>query len=66
VMLQFRPMLSGEQLPAVRNRAVDIAFLTCPLSDEELECHVVQKDRLVAVLPDDHRLAGEPASRYRD
>lgn len=57
VVLQFLPMVSGEQLPAVRNRAVDIAFLTGPLRDDRLRAHVVQQDPLVAVLPDDHRLA---------
>ena len=59
VVLQFLPMVSSEQLPAVRSRAIDIAFLTGPLRDDTLKSHVVQKDTLVAVLPDDHRLSRE-------
>lgn len=47
-----------EQLEELANRKIDIGFLTSPLSGDHLMHRPVQVDRFVAVLPEQHPLAG--------
>ncbi|WP_107852104.1 LysR family transcriptional regulator [Oceanimonas marisflavi] len=48
-----------EQLEALANRKIDVAFLTSPLNNDSFEHYPVQVDRFVAVLPESHPLASQ-------
>jgi DNA-binding transcriptional LysR family regulator len=53
-------------LRQLRTGAVDVAFLTLPIDDPDLEFLPVMREELLLVLPPDHRLAGKPRVTSRD
>lgn len=50
-------MLVPDQIRALRSGEVDLALLRPPVSDPAVAVHVLRRERLVVVLPADHRLA---------
>jgi DNA-binding transcriptional LysR family regulator len=58
VSLRFIPLVTSDQIEALRSNAIDIGFLTGPLQRDDLLTRVVQTDKLVAVIPEGHRLSG--------
>jgi DNA-binding transcriptional LysR family regulator len=50
-------MLVPHQIVALRSGDIDIALLRPPVADATIAVHVLRRERLVAALPGDHRLA---------
>ncbi|MFP5071734.1 LysR substrate-binding domain-containing protein [Pseudonocardia nantongensis] len=62
VTLRFRPgLLTAAQEDALDERRIDLAVLRPPVVRPELSTRTVSRERLVAALPADHRLAGRDA-----
>jgi DNA-binding transcriptional LysR family regulator len=61
VTVRLREMPPSEQVKALRDRAIDIAFMGNPPDelDDEFTVKCVKKVLIYAVLPDKHRLADE-------
>ncbi|MBB5918223.1 DNA-binding transcriptional LysR family regulator [Nocardia transvalensis] len=51
---------AGAALNLVADRELDIGFVRLPVRREGVAVRVIRYERLVAALPADHRLAGEP------
>lgn len=58
VELYLRELAPDDLVRALREGGVDVGFLYLPHGAEEIATHVVERERLVAALPADHRLAG--------
>ena len=61
VELLAQEMWNARMPPAFRNGSIDIALSVCPEIAAELELAPIRKERLVALLPGTHPLAGEEA-----
>jgi DNA-binding transcriptional LysR family regulator len=59
-------MLAPTQLAALSAGEIDLALLRPPVQLPGLITEVVRRDRLIAVLPADHRLAGQDQLRTAD
>ncbi len=57
VEVVLRELPPQDQLNALRERQVDIAFLRGPLTDPELESEVLRREALTVILPPEHPLA---------
>jgi LysR family transcriptional regulator, hca operon transcriptional activator len=57
IQLTFRSLSTPDQLVALAEKSIDIAFLRPPISDPGLEWEVVMQDSIVAVVPASHPLA---------
>ncbi|TWJ17580.1 LysR substrate-binding domain-containing protein [Geobacter argillaceus] len=68
VELSVRDMLPGDQIAALRNREIDLAFVgnPCEELDNEFDILIIQEIPLQAALPATHRLAGEVAIDLKD
>jgi len=57
-----------EQIPALRTRRVDIVLgrTTEPLTSDDVVVKALRDERLIAILPTDHRLAGVPSVQLAD
>jgi DNA-binding transcriptional LysR family regulator len=63
VELLAQEMWNARMPPAFGSGSIDIALSLCPEVAAELEVAPICKERLVALLPEAHRLAGEEAIR---
>jgi DNA-binding transcriptional LysR family regulator len=61
VELLAQEMWNARMPPAFANGSIDIAVSLCPEISAELELAPIRKERLVALLPEAHRLAREEA-----
>jgi DNA-binding transcriptional LysR family regulator len=61
VELMGQEMWNARMLPAFQSGSIDLALSLCPEIAAELELAPVRKERLVALLPESHPLAGEEA-----
>ena len=59
IVVQLRDMFSGLQGDALRRGLIDIAVTRDPLRGRSLRSEVLGDQRFVALLPGDHRLAGQ-------
>jgi len=60
IHLELHEMTSAEQIAALLDHQIDVAFLRPPLAEiEGLAMESIYSERLVAILPDDHPLAAE-------
>jgi LysR family transcriptional regulator, benzoate and cis,cis-muconate-responsive activator of ben and cat genes len=59
VELLAQEMWNAQMLPALRSGGVDVALALCPELAADMAAEVVRTERVVAVLPADHPLAGE-------
>jgi len=57
--LVLKEMISSEQIEALGARRIDIAFMRLPLPQRGLETLKVQSERLMAALPERHRLCAQ-------
>lgn len=59
IHVELHSMTSAEMIRALRERRIDIAFLRAPLAAiERLSVTRIYAERLAAILPEDHPLAG--------
>jgi DNA-binding transcriptional LysR family regulator len=61
VELMGQEMWNARMLPAFQSGSIDLALSVCPEIAAELELAPIRKERLVALLPEGHPLAGEEA-----
>jgi DNA-binding transcriptional LysR family regulator len=61
VELLGQEMWNARMIPAFRSGSIDLALSLCPEIAADLELAAIRKERLVALLPVDHPLAGEEA-----
>jgi DNA-binding transcriptional LysR family regulator len=54
-------MWNARMIPAFESGSIDLALSLCPEIAAELELAPIRKERLVALLPEGHSLAGEEA-----
>jgi DNA-binding transcriptional LysR family regulator len=59
-------MLVPQQVEALRDRSIDLALLRPPVADGSLQVTTLRRDRLVAAVPEGHRLAGRTEVRVAD
>jgi DNA-binding transcriptional LysR family regulator len=60
VDLVLKEMVSSQQIEALGARRIDVSFMRSPLAHHGFDTLRVQKERLVAALPDCHRLSAQP------
>jgi DNA-binding transcriptional LysR family regulator len=61
VELMAQEMWNARMIPAFQSGSIDLALSVCPEIAAELELAPIRKERLVALLPEGHPLAGEEA-----
>jgi DNA-binding transcriptional LysR family regulator len=61
VELLAQEMWNARMVPAFANGSIDLGISLCPEIASELELAPIRKERLVALLPERHPLAGEQA-----
>jgi DNA-binding transcriptional LysR family regulator len=59
-------MLAPAQLDALLTGDIDIALLRPPIANTDIHCEPLRRDRLMAALPADHRLANTHRLRISD
>jgi DNA-binding transcriptional LysR family regulator len=59
IELRLHELASAPQLQQLRDGILDAGLVRLPMRDDELNFEVIFTERLVVVLPSDHRLAGE-------
>jgi DNA-binding transcriptional LysR family regulator len=60
VKLVLRELLTAEQFKALPVSEIDLGIAFMPVKDEGLAFEVISHDKFVAVLPESHRMAGQP------
>lgn len=63
VVLRFVPLVTSEQIEALRLDSIDVGMLTGPLQSDGLVSQPVQSDRLVCLVPETHPLAQKESVR---
>lgn len=63
IELSVQEMESNDQLAALEDDLIDLGFVRPPLPHGALTARHLGTERLVAALPADHRLAGDPSIR---
>jgi DNA-binding transcriptional LysR family regulator len=66
VEIELHAMLSGPQVEALRHGRIQVGFLRLPVDDGGLAVDVIQREHLVAALPEGHRLARRSCVRLAD
>src|SRR2546422_3431808 len=61
IRIEVRPLVTTDRLRARRDGRIDAAFVSPPEPHDDLTVHVLEREPLVAVLPDGHRLANRAA-----
>jgi len=61
IRVEVRTLVSTDLLRALRDGRIDAAFVSPPESQDDLTVHVLEREPLLAVLPDGHRLANRAA-----
>ena len=59
VRLRFIPMVTSNQIEALRLGSIDAGMLTGPMRMDGFHARLAQSDPLVCCVPDSHRLAGQ-------
>ena len=63
VHIALRTLSSPEQIKALQNHEINIGFLRGPINDEQIACEVFDRERILAILPAQHPLAGRERCR---
>ena len=58
VHIALRTLSSPEQITALQNHEINIGFLRGPINDEQIACEVFDREKILAILPAQHPLAG--------
>ena len=66
VELTLYELSTAQQVEALHEWRIDIGFVRPPIPANGLTLEIIAREPLVAVLPSDHRLAGETAIRLAD
>jgi DNA-binding transcriptional LysR family regulator len=67
IEVELFELLSKEQIERLQARKIDVGILRLPLSNTAgLEVRIIDRERFVAVLPEDHRLAKARSVRLAD
>jgi DNA-binding transcriptional LysR family regulator len=66
VHISLRELPTEEQLEALRRDQLDVGFVRAPAAPDDLRMERVLREPVVAALPADHPLAGEPAVALRE
>ncbi len=66
VDVELHPLLPGAQVDALRDGRIQVGFLRLPVDETELTIERIQREPLVAALPERHRLARHPRVRVAD
>jgi LysR family hca operon transcriptional activator len=66
VHVVLRSLTVPEQIEALQNQSIDVAFLRGEITDPEITSEVVLADRIIAILPAKHRLAAMKRVRIAD
>jgi len=61
VRLRFMPLVTSDQIEALRLGSIDAAMLTGPMNLDGFEARLVQSDPLVCFVPETHRFASRRA-----
>jgi DNA-binding transcriptional LysR family regulator len=59
VMLITQEMWNADMLGALRSAAIDLAISVCPERDGEIAYELLRRERVVALVPEGHRLTGQ-------
>lgn len=63
VVLRFVPLVTSEQIEALKLNEIDVGMLTGPVQAYGLESQLVQSNRLVCLVPETHPLASKDTVR---
>ncbi|HWB61539.1 MAG TPA: LysR family transcriptional regulator [Chthoniobacteraceae bacterium] len=66
VEIHCREMATPEQINALHKRDISIGFLRTPITDDSIQTHLLQREFLVLVLPEDHPAARQSKVRLQD
>ncbi len=66
VSVELSHMFTEPQIEALDQGTIDFGFMTGPVLANNLSHRVVQKERFVVILPENHRLAGRDAVRLAE
>lgn len=66
VVLRFLPLVTSEQIEALQLDVIDVGMLTGPVQADGLESQLVQRNRLVCLVPETHPLASQESVRVAD
>lgn len=66
VHVVLRSLTVPEQIAALQNQSIDVGFLRGPVADPEIASEVVLTDKIVAILPAQHRLAAQKKIRMAE
>ncbi|KDR25543.1 LysR family transcriptional regulator [Caballeronia grimmiae] len=67
IHIDLRELTSTEQIENLRAHRIDLGIVRLPLNNAaDMELRTIATERLIAVLPQDHRLAGASTLRLRD
>lgn len=66
VRLGLQELASGEQVEALRERRIDVGFLSQDVPADEFQTRHILRDHMLVALPDGHRLAAGEVVRLED
>lgn len=67
IHIDLTELTSTEQIDNLRARKIDLGIVRLPLNNAaDMELRTIATERLIAVLPQDHRLAGAKTLRLKD
>jgi DNA-binding transcriptional LysR family regulator len=67
IHFDLRELTSTEQVDGLRSGRIDVGIVRLPLNDAaDMTLHIVERERFVAVLPRDHRLAKASGIHLRE
>lgn len=64
--VHFKNIFSSEQSQALRENVIDIGLMRAPYDSQHLQGQILFAERLTALMPQRHRLAGRPSVRLAD
>src|SRR5699024_1828075 len=62
----LKQMSNTEQINALNENKIDIALVSAPISNENIQVQAVKKMDFVAALPEKHPLAEKPSLSFKD
>lgn len=66
VIIEPQPLLSYQQIDAIRRGAIDVGFLRLPIDDQHLQSEVLFEEHFLVLVASNHPLASQRAVRLRD
>jgi len=66
VEIELDELKTSELIQGLRQKRVDVGLVRLPVEDDLLAVEPIVREKLVVVLPDQHRLAGKPRVTFRE